>query len=369
MKRTKRILLCAHEYPPHGSGIAYVAKNLAQALRKEGHDVLVCSPTGPEIALGSQTLINKTGGLGILVFWRRVRRYLKKRGEQYDIIWCHNPLFTKPVAHPGFVATVHTTYHERSATIKNERVSRLFRTYYAFMRSQERRAFAANKHATYTVTSSLTVEEIKKLGVQQRPQLIPNGVDTARFKPGAKKELRRQLGITLTGNVFLNVSRMMPQKRHLLLIKVFKKFATKEDELIICGDGPLWNSVAAAAENDPRIRLTGRIPQEKLLEYYQAADFYIMPSAYEGQPLALLEAMACGLLPILSDIPIFQETVQTLGHGLTLNFEAKNAPTHIRQYVTRRKSNEAKALARVMRAHDWRRVAHQYEGLFTEVTT
>lgn len=357
-RRRLRILLCAHEYPPMGSGIAYVVKNLAAALGAAGHAVRVCSPMGPDVRLGSRNLIERTGGIGILRFWEAVRRHLSQRGEEYDIVWCHNPLFRRAVEHPGLLFTVHTTYLQRSRT--NPATGVAFSLYNAYMRLRERRAYRAMRTARFTVTSALTATELEELGVESKIVLIPNGVDTATFAPGRKQALRKELRLP-AGNVLLNVGRMMPQKRQALLIERFSEAAGKKDLLVIAGDGPLRKEVETAAHEKENVLLTGRIPQERLLAYYQAADYIVMPSTYEGQPLALLEAMSCGCIPILSPIPIFEETVAEEKIGLILDFEKQDAAATLKAFVAKDRKGEAARLARQMRRRDWKEIVKQYE--------
>jgi len=360
------ILICTQEFPPRGSGIAYVAKNAADALRRRGHKVTVCSPDGPDIARGSEWLIRKTGGLGLLWFWRGARRAC--RAASHDVIWTHNPLFLRRTNGGRFVHTVHTTYLQRRASLGGMQVSPLFRLYNAAMGAVERWCYTRVRDGTFTVTSRLTAEEIRKLGVEKPPTLIRNGVDTARFRPsGGKGPLRRELGIPLRSRVFLNVGRMMPQKRQGLLIRRFGSFAGPTDILIIIGDGPLRREIEwEAARSGRRIILAGRMAQESLLKYYQAADYFIMPSTYEGQPLSLLEATACGLIPILSAIPVFEDFIAETGIGLLVDFEGDRSPLSIKRYVEMcDREGCSKRLAAHMRRHyDWRRIAGEYERLF-----
>ncbi|MGI6079023.1 MAG: hypothetical protein ACOYCB_12880, partial [Fastidiosipilaceae bacterium] len=56
-----KLLVCATEYHPYGSGIANVVYNVVEHLKEQGVECTVCSPTGPDIKLGSLKLIEKTG--------------------------------------------------------------------------------------------------------------------------------------------------------------------------------------------------------------------------------------------------------------------------------------------------------------------
>jgi glycosyltransferase involved in cell wall biosynthesis len=54
------------------------------------------------------------------------------------------------------------------------------------------------------------------------------------------------------------------------------------------------------------VTLLGEIPYEEIEPYYNSADLFVQGSAHEGSGLALLDAMACGVVPVVTDIPSFR---------------------------------------------------------------
>ena len=54
------------------------------------------------------------------------------------------------------------------------------------------------------------------------------------------------------------------------------------------------------------VSLLGEIPYAKIGDYYNSADFFVQGSAKEGSGIALLDALACGVIPIVTDIPAFR---------------------------------------------------------------
>ena len=88
-----KLLVCTQEYPPrYSSGIGNVAYNVVEQLQKMGVHCTVCSPTGPSITLGSCSMIQRYGILGLLYYWQQVAKYFKERTDDYDVAWLHNPL-------------------------------------------------------------------------------------------------------------------------------------------------------------------------------------------------------------------------------------------------------------------------------------
>jgi len=76
-------------------------------------------------------------------------------------------------------------------------------------------------------------------------------------------------------------------------------------ELTIAGDGPARGHLATAvreARLDDVVRLVGTVPMDQMAELYRAHQVFLLPSAFEGLPLALLESMGQGCVPLVSDI-------------------------------------------------------------------
>lgn len=63
----------------------------------------------------------------------------------------------------------------------------------------------------------------------------------------------------------------------------------------------------AAIANDPRISYQEAVPQERLAELFRQAAIFVLPSYYEGLPLVVVEAMACGCYTIVADFPALSD--------------------------------------------------------------
>ena len=131
---------------------------------------------------------------------------------------------------------------------------------------------------------------------------IVNGVDTDRFSPVDRIEIRKELGMAPDGFWMGIVGRFDPNKKHLLLLEAFERVAAIDPSvhLLILGDkGGEKERIYAAVEASPvrnRINLAGF--QQNPLPYYRALDLLTAPSPFEGLSNAVLEAMACAV-PVL----------------------------------------------------------------------
>lgn len=120
---------------------------------------------------------------------------------------------------------------------------------------------------------------------------------------GAETEsLRERLGIAANERVVLTVGRLSREKAQFDLIAAFKRFGDAKPEisskLIIVGDGPERARLEAEAESlRGRVIFTGQV--RDIRTFYALADAFVLPSASEGSPNVLLEAMAANL-PIVA---------------------------------------------------------------------
>ena len=130
-----------------------------------------------------------------------------------------------------------------------------------------------------------------------RIRLVENGIDTRRFSPAAEPIARTEFGIAPDAIVFGTAMRLTEQKNPLGLVEAFASVAADAPRaaLVIAGDGELRESVLARASNlgiGGRVHLAGA--RDDLERFYAMLDVFVLPSRYEGLPLALLEAMAVG---------------------------------------------------------------------------
>ena len=141
--------------------------------------------------------------------------------------------------------------------------------------------------------------------LEDRAVLLPGGVDLDHFRPAESRQaLRMSLGVPAGRPLLLTVRNLEPRMglEHLLHAMAEVAPALKDVFLLIGGAGPMENALRGLVEQlglGRSVRCEGYIPEERLPAYYQAADFFILPSqALEGFGLVAVEALACGT-PVL----------------------------------------------------------------------
>ncbi len=170
----------------------------------------------------------------------------------------------------------------------------------------------AARHADGLIAvSSGLKQRLVELGIAaERVHVLRNGVDLTLFRPSRRETARQSLGFTRS--TLLAVGNLVPLKRHHLMVEALTQLPGVE--LVIVGDGPTRAAITGLARERrvaDRVRLLGRVPQDRLPEIYSAADVLLLVSSHEGWPNVLLESMACGTPVIVSDIGGVADIVST----------------------------------------------------------
>ncbi|MGD0994546.1 MAG: glycosyltransferase family 4 protein [Candidatus Bathyarchaeia archaeon] len=168
------------------------------------------------------------------------------------------------------------------------------------------------KEADKIITvSNATKDYVLSLGAKpEKIKVLHNGVDLVHFRPltGKREEMRRKLGISQNSIVVLTVRRLVYKNGIDTLIESANIAVRKNPKItfLVVGKGPDLNNVQMRIRQlgiENNFRLTGFVKDEDLPFYYNAADFFVLPSkSGEGLPLVALEAMACGLPVIATNV-------------------------------------------------------------------
>jgi teichuronic acid biosynthesis glycosyltransferase TuaC len=156
---------------------------------------------------------------------------------------------------------------------------------------------------------------------------IYNGVDRSLFFPEAdKRNLRLQLNLPVDQVLLIFIGNCIKSKGLPELSEAFLGLAMKHtnSHLIVVGDGPLrapFEAESVDAGLRDRLTFTGRIDQRRTAEYMRAADIFVLPSHEEGMPNALLEAMACGVAPIVTPVGGVIEILKDGANGILVSLE------------------------------------------------
>jgi glycosyltransferase involved in cell wall biosynthesis len=118
------------------------------------------------------------------------------------------------------------------------------------------------------------------------------------------------------GTNFLWVGRLNENKDPLTVLSGFEKYFKQNPDarlFMIYSEDDLLEPVRQRINSSPvlndKVKLVGKIVHEQLPDWYSAADYFVSGSRREGGGYALKEAMACGCIPVVTDIPAFMKTI------------------------------------------------------------
>jgi glycosyltransferase involved in cell wall biosynthesis len=328
-----------------------------------GVDCTVCSPTGPDIELGSSKMIEKFGIGGLLYYWHKVNKYFKDKEDDFDVAWLHNPLFLKNPFKNSLV-TIHATYYGHGKMIQglNPRI------YNKIASKIERYCLNKMNKAQFTAVSRRDCDDIKEAGINCKITYIPNGVDNEQFKPSdTKKLLREKFELPENNLVILSVGRLVRHKQPQKLIEMFSVIEKKIKNItfVIAGKGDLFKPLKkyTMKKDIKNIKFLGFVPDNDLPDLYACSDYFIIASKYEGgEPvLTVAEAMASGLPCIVSNIPNLR-FIKGAKSGIVVDFNnVEKAAEEIIKYLSKDNSDHLENVREyTVNNFDWKIIAGMY---------
>lgn len=211
---------------------------------------------------------------------------------------------------------------------------------------------------------------------KEKIMFVPNGIDIARFRPDrvAGQRLRNELGID-NDFVWLAVGRFEPAKDYPNMLRAFRAVGTKRLDavLLLVGQGSLLEQVkklTAELGLEDKVRFLG--VRRDVPELMNAADAYVMSSAWEGMPMVLLEAGACGLPIVATDVGGNGEVVLNDKSGYIVPPRDAEALAAAMEKIMALPEVERKAMGQAGRAHieanySLDRVIDHWEALYREL--
>ncbi len=230
--------------------------------------------------------------------------------------------------------------------------------------SEHRARFALQRSNRLITDALCSADKAVELGFsREKICIFPWGVDLQHFSPASIRQpgnsWRDEVGWQ-DKLVLLCLRSWEPNYGVDVLLAAFEEAAAQNPELrlILLGDGSLHDQFMKLLENESlrdKVFIGGRVPNEDLNQYYGAADVYVTPSHVDGSSVSLMEALACGLPAIASDIPANLEWVYHNDNGWifpdgevdALKETILNIPGHLSEEMTK------KARATAERKADW----------------
>lgn len=271
-------------------------------------------PAGEEAPIGKKSLIGY-----IPDFLESFYAFVKQERLRYDVVSCHYYLSgligleIKKTFHIPMLITFHTLGLMKNLVARSE---------------EERESTDRIKAELLLVqladkvvaTSETDAEYIRTLynGHPNNIIVLKPGLNLDLFYPSSKEEARKKIGAPKDQKLLLFVGRIEPLKGIDVLLYAIKVLLNTNPEMKVCvwivgGDiskpSEEWpnelkklSEIRTLLDISASVTFVGRKEQEELPNYYNAADLLVMPSHYESFGITAVEAMACGVPVITTDV-------------------------------------------------------------------
>lgn len=221
---------------------------------------------------------------------------------------------------------------------------------------------------TLVASSARTRNNAIEVGVEaNRITTIYNAIMPFEVTHINREFVREKIGLKKEDVFFTAVGRLVYEKGHEFFVEAMSLVAKADSRAIagICGAGPLHDQLQTQIEKldlQNKVKLLGQ--WDEIPELLAASDVFVLPSRWEGLPMALLEGMMAGLPVIATRVEGVDEVVQPGEHGLLVPLES---PTELAQAIlqllgspTDRQRMGAAARERVLSSYTTDRMCEAY---------
>jgi glycosyltransferase involved in cell wall biosynthesis len=364
-------------FPPR-EGIGFYVWNLAQQLKRQGHDVLLITrgsrrETFSEVLEGIK--VWKPLFLPIYPFHVQlhgffVQRLIRSLESEIDLFHLHSPLPPVISTKRPVLLTFHSTIiNGMWLTPVNDLHTLAIKLQSPISYMIERNLI--KKATSVNAVSPQTANELKKYPTNNKQlNVMWNGVDTVLFRP-------KDNGVDKEESIILTVCRLAPGKGLSDLVEAARLVYQKNRlvTFILVGEGPEKNKILRSIKKqgiEKTFKLTGQIgDREELRNLYQQATIFVLASHHEGAPTVLLESMACGCPPIATKVGFIPNIIEQGKNGEIIPIGKPDILTDrilsLLQNKSALKSMGIEARKTVENRFSWETIGKQYEARYREL--
>ena len=312
MSEPLRVAWLGHQSGRAGDGLLTYSREMVAGLRSRGVKVFfVHHGDLPAVTDDSLTLRSLTGSHRYTISSPRTKRLITEllRRERIDLV--HVSLAFSTLIDFGLpelchelglpvVATFHVPYDSRFSLWQGISTA-LYRLYAQSLASFDR----------VIIFSEQQKALLEHYGVPAiNVAVIPNGVDIEKYAPGPSEYKQAVEASVLVGYL----GRVDPEKNVDVLVRAFQEVDSGDDvKLVVVGGGSERRRLERRYRS-ARVAFTGQVMDEgERIDMLRGMDVFVLPSLVEGLSLSLLEAMACGVATVATDVGSDGEALRGAG--------------------------------------------------------
>ena len=337
IKGEMKICMIAHQYPPVSGGVGVATQRIARNLARCGVSVHVIAP-GPH-RIGDTISVACEDGVQVHRMYPDLSHYYGEQRELQDIGTYVVHLHGKEhfgIIHGLFLSPSGLVAANVSAEIDRPFVASIRGNDWETMRYSPLLAASSRwvleRADLVTSVSSALLEKAQKTVHITYGKVIPNAFDSSLFDHRSLKEIgsqqvRQFLKVKGIGGLVIGTVAMIRHKKgHRVLFEAFRVLLDKCSDVILLMVGDYHSEQDRAAFTqqieelglEDRLFITGEVPHTQVLVWLKEMDIFAYPSLYEGSPNALLEAMACGLPVVGSQVDGISDLITDGENGISI---------------------------------------------------
>jgi glycosyltransferase involved in cell wall biosynthesis len=202
-----------------------------------------------------------------------------------------------------------------------------------------------------TVSAQNIEPMVRSYGVAREKIFVTgNGIEIEKYTYSEEKQ-----------QVIVVLGRLVSYKRVDMAIEIFKRVKEKvpDVELIIVGDGPDRKRLMELARGE-NVKFTGFVPEQEKLRILRRAKVLLSCSEFEGFGIVPIEALACGAIPVVSDIPAHREVIGEHGILFKETSEATRSICNLLTEEEKRRKLAKKGRKYVEVTFTWQKVCDRF---------
>lgn len=367
-----KILVLNYEFPPLGGGASPVSRDISIRLRKLGHEITV-------VTMGFKGLpfYEEMDGVHIyrLKCWRSkksscmpweqftyllaVRKFLRKHllENQYNVCHTHFIIPTGDAAqwvkrkyHIPYVITAHGSdvegYNQKTYM---KIMHKFLKPFWRSIVRDSAKVIAPSEYLLGLMRRELSTGEYI---------LLPNGLDIAMYENLYLSNFQKENRILLMG-------RMQKSKNFQTVLRAISRADLHGWKVDLLGDGPYREELEKLSKElgiTDRVMFHGWIDNAspEQMSYLKKTSIYITASHFENCPMAVLETIAAGCYPLLSDIPAHRQFIKDDQYFFEMDNENELAQK-IEKLVNRQWNRDRNFID--ISKYEWENIIRRYEDV------
>lgn len=274
-------------------------------ILNNGHPYTVYRPYA--ISLGNAkgwviTLVEKFRYFGI-------SKCLKEQGKNLDAIYGH-------FWHNAFVAREFAYHNRIPMFVACGEGDNAMESLIARMSEKEKAKFSANVKGVISVSSENKRKSVRYgLAKEENIIVLPNAVDSSIFVKDTARDIRKELGVSDDDFLIVFTGAFIHRKGSARLSAAIDKLNDPHIKVAFIGGSLVGDDATPTCRGVVHM---GKINHDEVPQYLYAADVFCLPTLNEGCSNAIVEALACGLPVVSSNLP-FNEDILDKTNSITIN--------------------------------------------------